>query len=292
MKPSPLIIAFMAWLAVFAIYPENSGATEFNRPNGGRSAGMAYSSVTLSDFWSIQNNQAGLANLTAFAAGINYENQFLVNEMSLKSGGFVAPSKFGVFGLNYQYFGYSQFSRSKIGLAYGKSFGEKISAGLQLDYLSTHIAEDYGNKSNVTFELGVRAVLSENLVLAAHTFNPINAKLEDQFGERISAIYKLGLMYTITDDFLIMAEAEKAMNFKPLIRGGIEYIIIEQLSARVGYSTLPSSSGSDDFSIASLYTFGFGLKLGSLDIDFAASVHQVLGWSPVVSLVYKFGSND
>jgi hypothetical protein len=83
-------------------------------------------------------------------------------------------------------------------------------------------------------------------------------------------------------------ETEKDLVYKPLIRGGIEYKIVEQAIVRIGYSTLPSTSGSQNFSISSLYAFGFGLNLKKFQIDFSSTIHQILGWSPQISIQYKF----
>ncbi len=98
-----------------------------NTPTGGRSAGIGNASVTFTDFWSIQNNQAGLAGFKTIAAGFAYENNFLVKELGLSSGAFILPVKFGSFGINYQHFGYSAYSRSRLGLAYARKLGEDFS---------------------------------------------------------------------------------------------------------------------------------------------------------------------
>jgi hypothetical protein len=87
---------------------------------------------------------------------------------------------------------------------------------------------------------------------------------------------------------LVAVETEKDLRYKPLIRAGIEYAIIEQFIVRIGYSTLPSTSGSQNFNISSLYSFGMGLFLKKFEIDISSSIHQTLGWSPQVSLQYKF----
>ena len=292
MKPILLIIASMALNIFICVNPNYGYSSEFCQATGARAAAIGNASIALNDFWSLQNNQAGLSWVSSLQAGISYSNRFLIEELSTKTAGFVLPTKHGVFGLNYQYFGYSEFNQDKVGIAYGRKFGENFSVGLQLDYLSTRIAENYGNSSVLTFELGVMTHLNDQVVVAAHVFNPINSKIEDQFGERITAVYKLGVLYKLTDDFLILAETEKDMDYKPLLRGGFEYKVVKEAFVRVGFSTLPSLSGSDNFSIASLYTFGFGLNLKKLIIDFAASAHQVLGWSPHFSVVYIIGKND
>ncbi|HOH84903.1 MAG TPA: hypothetical protein PLI16_09860, partial [Bacteroidales bacterium] len=137
-----------------------------NAPFGSRSGAMGHASVTFTDFWSVQNNQAGMAYYDKIAAGIYYENRFITKELGLKCFSLVVPvNKAGVFGVNVSSLGYRLYNESKIGLAYGMSFGKNISAGVQLDYIYTHIGENYGNKGAVTFEAGIRAVLIKNLVI-------------------------------------------------------------------------------------------------------------------------------
>ena len=259
-----------------------------NQPIGGRSAGLGNASVTLNDFWSVHNNQAGLAGINMAAVGLYYENRFLVQELSLKAAVFVLPTKSGTFGINFNSFGYVNYNEMKVGLAYGKKFGKIFSAGVQLDYLRTHIAEDYGNKDAFTFEIGIRTELTKQLTIAAHVFNPIRVKIQNETDDRVPAILKLGISYSLSDKLLLALETEKDSDFKPLIRGGFEYKIVDMATVRIGYSTLPSTSGSDDFSIASVYSFGFGLNLRKFVIDLSSSWHQTLGWSPMVSFIYNF----
>ncbi|MBM3435000.1 MAG: hypothetical protein FJY07_02150 [Bacteroidetes bacterium] len=278
------VIVFTAvFFAAVVSFSENA-----NYPLGGRSAAMGNASVTLYDFWSVHNNQAGLAGYKHISAGIAFDNRFLIGQLGTKAFAFVLPVKSGVFGINYNYFGYAAYNESKAGLAFAKSFGSAFAAGLQLDYLRTAIAENYGNRSLLTFEVGLRSEVTKKLVLAMHIFNPIAVKIEKKFNERTPAVYKFGIGWQLSDQVLVTAETEKSSGFKPLIRGGVEYKPAEKASIRLGYSSLPSVTGEDDFSIASLYSFGFGLKLNKLTIDFSASVHQILGWSPAISLVYLF----
>ena len=278
-----LFIWFFASCPWMSVYSSNQ-----NVPIGGRSAAMGNASVCLSDFWSVHNNQAGLARQQYIAAGFYFENRFMVKEMSLQTAAFILPTGSGVFGMNLSYFGYTQYNEKKIGLAYGRTFSDKFSVGIQLDYLSTAIGEHYGNKHLITFELGIQSKLTDELTIGAHVFNPTRVKLTTDGNERVPTIFKLGMAYSFTDDLLITLETEKDLDFKPAIRGGLEYKIIEEACVRLGYSTIPSTSGSEDFSISSIYTFGFGLELNNFSIDFASSVHQTLGWSPQISIIYVF----
>lgn len=255
---------------------------------GARSAGLGNSSVALTGFWAGFNNQAGLADVKNISAGLFYQNRFIVKEMGFAAAAFILPVRSGNFGVQFNWFGYSKYNEKKIALGYGRKFGKSFSAGIQLDYLSTYIAEDYGTKNLFTFELGFKASITGDIVIAGHLFNPIPVYVQKEFNDKVPTVFTIGAAYYISKEFLITLETEKNSEFKPLIRGGMEYRIIEQIAVRIGYSTLPSMTGSTSFSIASVYTFGFSLNLTRTDIDFSSSYHNVLGWSPSVTVVYKF----
>lgn len=259
------------------VMPVWVSAIHHNSPEGGRSAAMAGSSVAIPDFWSLQNNQAGLAFYNHLAAGAYFENRYLVKELSLKAAGAVLPTKSGVFGFNFTYFGYPKYNESKVGLAFARSFGNVFSAGIQMDYLITSIDNDYGTKGVATFEVGLMSKVNENLTLAAHVFNPLMVKITKDNSERIPAIIRLGAAYTFDKNILVTAEVEKDTEFDPVFKAGIEYHIIDKIFVRGGISTNPG-----------LYSFGFGLNLKKLTIDFSSSIHQTLGYSPQISMIYQF----
>jgi hypothetical protein len=248
-----------------------------NTPVGGRSSAMGSASVSVSDFWSVHNNQAGIAGFTNKAAGIYFENRFMMKELSRKVAAFVLPSRSGVFGVSYINFGSTLYNETKIGLAFARSFGSNFAAGIQLDYLNTHLSENYGNHAAFTFEAGIQARVNKNLAIGAHLFNPLNAKLSGETDERIPAIIRLGASYNFSEELLLTGELEKNIDFKTRIKSGIEYRVVKQAFVRAGITTNPST-----------YTFGFGLDLKKLKADFASTVHQVLGYSPQLSISYYF----
>lgn len=264
--------------------------SDIQLPAGGRSSGLGNASVALSDFWSIQNNQAGLGSLQSIAASFYYQNRFLVSELGSGAFGLVLPTQSGVFGLSYRNFGYSQYQETKIGLAYGRQFGERFSAGLQIDYLGNKLYSEYGQAGLLTFEIGLQHKISEKVIIGVHAFNPISANLSDEPEERTPSIIRLGAAWSVSDELLLVLETEKNVNYKPSIRAGLEYEVAEKIYTRLGYASVPALTGAENLSVASQYSFGFGLNHGPLDIDFAAQVHQTLGWSPAISMTYRFSN--
>ena len=268
---------FTIFLFLISLLCSDNYAGNENTSIGGRSAGMGGASVTLSDLWAINNNQAGIAFINSMKAGFYFENRFLLKELSYKTVAIILPTKSGVFGLNYQFFGYSAYKEQKIGLTYAKSFGKNISAGLQLDYLGTSLADNYGSKSAVTFELGILAKLSHNVTLGAQLYNPVNAKFNDYNNEKIPSVIKLGINYTFSEKLIIAIESEKNIQFDPIFKAGFEYKLLEFAYIRLGISNNPI-----------INTFGFGIDYHQFTIDFASSIHQTLGYSPQFSIIYNF----
>ena len=247
-------------------------------PLGARYAGMCRSSVALTGFWNILNNQAGIATLENPTAGISYESKFNLKQLSNKTAAFAYPTGAGVLGVDFNYFGYTQYSEMKIGLAYARAFGRYIRLGLQLDYLQTTLGDGYGSKKNVTFELGIQSDITKEITLGAYVYNPIRVKLSDYGDERIPAIIRFGITWHFSESFLATAEAGKS-SFYPaiVIRGGLEYSLKKKFFMRAGFS-----SGEE------VFAFGFGLHLKGFRFDIAAIMHQTLGFSPQATLTYAF----
>ena len=244
---------------------------------GGRSAGMANASISLSDGWAGFNNQAGLAWNRKFSAGMYYENRFLIKEIGIKAFSAVLPVKKGSFGISFSYFGFSLYNEMKSGLAYAMNFGNSFSAGVQIDYLRFHAGNDLGTKNLFTFEIGLQFRVKEQLCLGIHIYNPVAVTLTEDPRERLPAVFRTGLGWNITENFLVVAEIEKELLNDPALKAGMEYHFVKPLFIRIGYMTAPSQ-----------FTFGFGLEFGRFSIDIASSYNMILGFSPQGSINYQF----
>jgi len=246
-----------------------------NTPLGARSFGLGGASVSLSDLWSVQNNQAGLGFQKTFAGGVVYQNPFMMKELSTKALGVALPVKAGTFGLCVSNFGYSLYSENKIGMAFGKSFGEKISAGVMMDYFGTSISE-YGKKNSFVAEAGIQAKPLKNFTIGLHLFNPAKTKLASYNDERIPTIMRLGFDYKFSEKVFIAVETEKDIEKKAMVKAGVEYKPIKELYLCAGISSNPSLS-----------CFGIGINLKQFKLDISSTYHSTLGFSPQVGLIYE-----
>jgi len=245
--------------------------------HSGRSAGMGYTSAADIDLWSAHNNQAGLAFYEKTSAGIYIENRFLIKELATQSGAFTFKTKSGVFGATIDYSGDANYNTTMAGLAYGLKIGKRFAAGIRLDYIRTSIGEDYGNRSNLTFDLGILVKVTNQLTFGVHTFNPLHVKISEYNNERIPTILNTGLSYSFSEKLLLTVEANKNSERPMELLTGAEYKLNKIAYARIGLTTNPAR-----------YTFGIGLERKNLKLDISSTIHLQLGYSPQLSFQYTF----
>ncbi len=266
-------ILYILLLASTDIYAAND-----NYPSGARASGLANAGVVLTDLWSNFHNQAGLSHVEKITMGFHYENKYVVDEYGLHSMAIAIPVHRGTVGINAALFGYARYNETKIGLAYGKSFGERFSAGIQMDLLNIYQAADYGNSTTIAAEAGILAEPVDGLFIGAHVFNPSKASYNMADRQEVPVIFQAGIGYYLTDKLLIVAETEKDTEEKAVFLGGIEYNIIKNIFGRFGLSTYELSG----------YSFGIGFVHKGINADMAFSHHQILGFTPHVSFSYSF----
>lgn len=257
-------------------------AANENQPSGARriSLGNAYTGVR-GDFWSLYANPAGMAGIGNMTVGAFLERRFLLSEMNYGTVGFVTPFKEKHFaGVDFAGFGFGGYSESRIGLAYATTLLDRFSLGAKLNFARTSI-ETYGAASALFVDIGLNARVMEGFTLGFRVFNANQAELNTEINEKIPTTLDFGLAYQVSDKVMIVGDVQKQVNFAFSFRGGVEYAIMDKLKARIGASTQPVTLNA-----------GIGLALNSLDIDFASSYHEFLGYTPSLSVNFRFNAGD
>jgi hypothetical protein len=247
---------------------------------GARQLGMGGCGLTLRDVWGTQHNQANLAWINQYSAGIYYENKFGLKETALKNISAVIPTgKIGAFGIVATQFGFTNYNQSKYGVGYGMRLSEGFSMGLQLNYNALRLGDIYGTKKAFTAEFGLNTKLIDQLTFGAHIYNISRTILTRKpYNEFIPTIIRLGLQYTFSEAVLAIVETESTINYSTNIKIGVEYNIKHQFFIRTGINTKPFQS-----------SFGIGYHYKLMYVDIAACYHQVLGFTPALSLHCNFG---
>ncbi len=228
-----------------------------------------------SDAFSMQANQAALAEINSLSGGIYGEKRFMLNDLSLYQMSFALPTQSGSFGIAGTYFGNKENNEKEIGFAYGRKLGNRVSVGAQFNYYAIDVA-GYGSASSINFEAAMLLHVNEHVHVGIHVYNPAGAALNKGEEEKLPSIYNIGVGYEASSRFFVSAEIEKMEEYPVSVNGGMQYAFEDKMFARVGFA-----SGS------SLYYFGFGVALQSFRIDATASVHPQLGITPGILLLFK-----
>jgi hypothetical protein len=233
-------------------------------------------SKNFSDAFSVNGNVAALARVKQFTAGVYGEQRFMLAEVGLYSAVIAMPTKSGNFALITDYFGYSSYNETQLSIGYGKKILEKLDIGARFNYYSIRIPA-YGKASAVNFELGSILHITDQLFSGISIYNPFGSKLGKNNNEKLSPVYKAGLGYEFSSAFFTAVEVIKEQSSDVNIHAGFQYKPLKQLFARAGVITGNTS-----------YYFGIGYLYKHLRLDVTASLHQQLGISPGLLLLFQF----
>ena len=265
-KTSVLLLLFSFPLAL-------SGEDPLWSSSGAAGTGMGSLSATGRGFWSSFSNQALLAQNRQYAAGINCLNRFNIAELGTYSAGLILPAGKNSAGILFSRFGYSEYSREKIGLASGLQLSEKISAGIQIDYFAVRTSNKYANYQSLTFEAGILIHPSDNITAGIHLFNPVPNSLRKSF---LPSSLTAGVGIELNRSSFTAAEVTMSSG-KPLaIRMGFDYEAAANLHIRGGFTTENTS-----------FSFGTGFRMNAVMIDIGFATHERLGVTTAVSLTYS-----
>jgi len=232
----------------------------------------AYSSRHI-DVFSFTANQAALCKLEKFSAGIFTERRFLLAATGFHSAAVAIPTRLGNIGLAFNYGGFKNFSEHKVGIAYARRLGSQAELGIQFDQYGYRVP-GYGNASAITAELGLTLQLTAQLHAGIHVFNPQSARLSGS-DERLSAAYKLGFGFDVSESFFTGIEVIKEEDKPVDVLASMQYQFMKKLFARAGFLSASSTA-----------FFGAGVRFSSFRCDLSASFHPQLGISPGLLIIF------
>ncbi|MEN9400986.1 MAG: hypothetical protein RL632_2089 [Bacteroidota bacterium] len=242
---------------------------------GARSISLGTSTVAITDVWTYQSNPGALADINKMTFSAAYQCRFLLKEMQSQGMVYAQPIPKGVLSAGFAMNGNSTLRVIRCGFGYSLTLFEKLSAGVQLNYQSTAIAENYRRSATFTAECGVLIRLTENCKIGASVSNIGRAKLASFQEERLPTKMRIGTSVQLSKSVLLSAEAEKELEHPLRFKVGAEYLPHRMVALRTGCLTNPIALSA-----------GFGFLWTSFRLDFATQYHQVLGWTPQITFTY------
>ena len=99
--------------------------------------------------------------------------------------------------------------------------------------------------------------------------------------EKLSSIYKFGIGYEASENFLLSAEIVKQEDVPVNVNAGVQYNFLKQFFVRAGIASANESPYA-----------GAGISWNNIRLDISASYHPQLGFSPGLMLIVNFKSKQ
>lgn len=244
--------------------------------HGARSQGMGNTKLFLPDSWTYFNNVGALDRIEETQIAAGFDSRFGIPELSTVDLGFGWKNNFGTIGLGISRFGGKLFNQQLLGVGFSNTLGI-VSLGAKVDWFQTQM-EGFGTGNAFIFSLGGIAELGPRFFLGANFSNLNRAKLSQNSEQRLPTVVQMGISYLSGESVRIIAEIEKDIELKPILRAGIEYKLQEWIFLRTGISSNPAR-----------VSFGLGLRKDQFGFDYAYGQNTALGRTHHLSLVMKLG---
>ncbi len=234
---------------------------------------MGYSATCSRDGWSIFNNPAGLAGITATEAGVGFERIAGFPSFDRLGAFAVLPWKIGATAIGASRFGDDLYNEQLITFGYANRFG-LASLGAAIRYIRFH-TEGFGGKSVASVSAGGIAEITPWLLAGARITNIIQPELAE--GERLPTLMSAAIAITHRKKFLATLEIEKDLDYEPVIKAGTEYVFHKKFAVRSGFNLNPAAVFG-----------GFGITRSRFTIDYAFSWNTEMPVAHGLSLGFHF----
>ena len=272
---SKIILFFIVFIFVLETI---SAQVAFIAPS---SVSVANASVADQSEWNAFQNTSALANVQNLEVAAQYENRFMVKELSTKSVQIAKNLKSINVGAAFSYFGYSLYNDMIAGFGLARNFSDKFSMGLQFNYYASYFSCNEMNYYRGAFfpQFGVSSKIFPKLTVGFNAYNPFQSNIKtENTVKRIPTIYSIGTNYAFTENLNWLTQVDKEVSSNFRFATGFEYAMIDQLTVKLGaYAT--------DYLVPCL---GVNVNLQKFYIFLNTELHPLLGLNTQLCLKYKY----
>lgn len=243
------------------------------------SVSIANTGTANANEWSGFDNPANLAFTQNPQLSVQYENRFIINELSTKSLSFALPTTLVNTALSFSHYGFSHYNEMLVGLSFSRHYRNKFSMGLQLNALAAYHPADNNYRYAFVPNLGITTKLSDKVVVGFSAFNPFQQQIANDFQDiPLPAIFSLGVGYDITSELVWRSQLDKELSSTMRLATGFEYFFKQKIQFKLGLYT-------HDYLV---FCGGVGFVWDTLRFDCNVDVHPLLGVSPMGRVSYRF----
>ena len=245
------------------------------------SGSIASASVADSHHWSAFSNPASAGYCDFVEMGLQYENKFVIKELSTKSAQLIVPNKLLNAGVSFSQFGYSLYHETLLGVALARNFGNKFAMGLQVNYYDAFSIATNSHSAVFLPQFGVSVRFSPQFNLGFQTFNPLQTSIKTEYVTKlIPSVFSLGTEYYFTSNLVWRTQIDRELHSNYRFATGFEYLMLDKITLKMG------GYGADYL----VPCMGVGFNFGHISMGLDCDIHPLLGLTTRSSVKYIFGS--
>ena len=188
------------------------------------------------------------------------------------------PTDYVDFSMLINRFGYQHFNVTNGAISVSKLLTENFSLGLRFNYYAIDYIDKEHISSALSADIGFQYIIVDKLIIGMLITNPFFVKYNaDEMNFYLPVIFEIGMNYIINDFFNALAEIEKNYRVPFAFKIGVEFLPYKELTLRAGLVTSPL-----------MPTFGIEYMIAGFKTNISCQYHDILGFSPSVSLSYSF----
>ncbi len=242
-------------------------------PSGAQAAAMSKAVSGLIHPWAIASNAAGLSRIKKTTFSIDYENRFLVQELSLGSATCTLPTHLGNFSILFSTFGPSYCREDQLLFAYSRAIARRIDLGFTFGYYGQRCPDSGNIGSSIGFNLGALFEIHPNTHLGLSVSNPLSTPMKiSGKKEYLPWLIKAGGNSFLSKTLLLGYQFDIEKNQKMMVRAGFDWEAAPGFHLRLGFDSRPRFSS------------GIGFQYQAITIDMAFAYHLYLGYSPTFTI--------
>jgi hypothetical protein len=240
----------------------------------------AMGSVSIASFGpeSVFFNPAGIGGGGSGSVCFSSAVPFGLKELSVHAVFAEAASRAGSFGLAVSTFGQSAYRETAFAAGWRARFGGRVDVGIASRTLNLRIGR-YGSWTGWALDVAVRVPLGERWAFGFSGTNINQACVESR--SPVPQTARIGLIHEHAGGLTLAAEIEKDARYPAEFHAGTEWKPVAGLALRWGIGRGPAQ-----------FSFGFGLARRRFGLDYACTVHPVLGATHRASIRLHFRGGD
>ncbi len=246
--------------------------------SGARSAALGGASTALPNEAAGQVNPAAWAQADTRILALHGAQLYGLPELRFAAVRLVVPLRTGAIAGGASAFGFDLYRHFVLDAGLGRRFGfgthRQIHAGVRAEWNQVYIA-NHGQAGALGLTGGVLLPITPFISLGAVAYNlvtvagPLRSDLRRSLA--VGAVWRPSKTFAMTTDVTKEVRSPLSMS------AGLEIRLIDVLALRGGIASGPRQASG-----------GIGLSLASVRADFAAQRHEILGWTPSMSLLYSW----